>query len=170
MQNYSNTCEKLKDSLAAMMNKNMLPEKSIRPPKRPRMVTVICLMFLLIGVSHLFKFIQVLLNLRILQSLPLTVSPVYLAVDGLVWGVSGLILSWGLWTGQTWAGKAGLVLTLFFAAAFWIDLIWISEPEQLQTRWLINLVFTALGLSAVFLSLNLANSRIFFSGNPAKIN
>jgi hypothetical protein len=75
-----------------------------------------------------------------------------------------------MWTGQTWAGKAGLVLALLFAAAFWIDLIWISEPEQLQTRWLINLVFTALGLSAVFLSLNLANSRIFFSGNPAKIN
>jgi hypothetical protein len=52
--------------------------------------------------------------------------------------------------------------------AFWIDLIWVSEPEQLQTRWLINLVFTALGLAAVFLSLNLTISRIFFSGNPAK--
>ncbi len=152
------------------MNQIIPPEITPHLLRRPRMVTAICLMFLLIGVSHLFKFIQVLLNLRILQSLPLTVSPVYLAVDGLVWGVSGLILSWGLWTGQTWAGKAGLVLALLFAAAFWIDLIWISEPEQLQTRWLINLVFTALGLSAVFLSLNLTNSRIFFSGNPAKIN
>lgn len=152
------------------MNRIIPPEITPHLLRRPRMVTVICLMFLLIGVSHLFKFIQVLLNLRILQSLPLTVSPVYLAVDGLVWGVSGLILSWSMWTGRPWAGKAGLVLALLFAAAFWIDLIWISEPEQLQTRWLINLVFTALGLSAVFLSFNLANSRIFFSGNPAKIN
>lgn len=152
------------------MNQIIPPEITPHLLRRPRMVTVICLMFLLIGVSHLFKFIQVLLNLRILQSLPLTVSPVYLAVDGLLWGVSGLILSWSMWTGRPWAGKAGLVLALLFAAAFWIDLIWISEPEQLQTRWLINLVFTALGLSAVFLSLNLANSRIFFSGNPAKIN
>ena len=152
------------------MNQIIPPEITPHLLRRPRMVTVICLMFLLIGVSHLFKFIQVLLNLRILQSLPLTVSPVYLAVDGLVWGVSGLILSWSLWTGRPWAGKAGLVLALLFAAAFWIDLIWVSEPEQLQTRWLINLVFTALGLSAVFLSLNLTNSRIFFSGNPAKIN
>jgi hypothetical protein len=153
-----------------MTNNKVTPENNSRSQKRPGILTVLSLVVLLIGVSHLFKFIQVLLNLRILQSLPLTVSPVYLAVDGLVWGVSGLILSWSMWTGQTWAGKAGLVLALLFAAAFWIDLIWISEPEQLQTRWLINLVFTALGLSAVFLSLNLANSRIFFSGNPAKIN
>lgn len=152
------------------MNQIIPPEIAPRLLRRPRMVTVICLMFLLISVSHLFKFIQVLLNLRILQSLPLTVSPGYLAVDGLVWGVSGLILSWSLWTGRPWAGKASLVLTLLFAATFWIDLIWVSEPEQLQTRWLINLVFTVLGLSAVFLSLNLTNSRIFFSGNSAKIN
>jgi len=153
-----------------MTNNKVTPENNSRSQKRPGILTVLSLVVLLIGVSHLFKFIQVLLNLRILQSLPLTVSPVYLAVDGLVWGVSGLILSWSLWTGRPWAGKAGLILALLFAAAFWIDLIWVSEPEQLQTRWLINLVFTALGLSAVFLSLNLTNSRIFFSGNPAKIN
>ena len=103
-----------------------------------------------------------------LSSLPITVSPFYLAADGFVWGISGLILSWGLWTGQTWAGKAILVLALLFAGAFWIDLIWVSEPEQLQTRWLINLVFTSLGLLAVFLSLNLTTSRIFFNGNPVK--
>lgn len=145
------------------------PEKSQRL-SRPRNITVLSILILLISLFHLLKLSQVIIQWEFLSSLPITISPFYLAVDGLVWGVSGLILSWGLWTGQTWAGKAGLVLTLFFAAAFWIDLIWISEPEQLQTRWLINLVFTALGLSAVFLSLNLANSRIFFSGNPAKIN
>ena len=151
-----------------MMNNKVPPENTLHPTKRPRMVTVICLMFLLISVSHLFKFIQVLLNLRILQSLPITVSPFYLAADGFVWGVSGLILSWSLWTGQTWAAKVGLILTLLFAGVFWIDLIWISEPEQLQTRWLINLLLTVLGLLTVFLSLNLTNSRVFFSGNSAK--
>jgi len=135
---------------------------------RPRNITVLSIFVLLISLFHLLKLSQVITQWEILTALPITVSPFYLAVDGFVWGVSGLILSWSLWTGQTWAAKAGLVLTLLFAGVFWIDLIWISEPAQLQTRWLINLVFTMLGLPAVFLSLYLTNSRVFFSGNSAK--
>jgi hypothetical protein len=142
-------------------------EKSQRQ-SRPWNITVLSIFVLIISLFHLLKLIQVITQWEMLPSLPITVSPFYLAADGFVWGISGLILFWGLWTGQTWAGKAVLVLALLFAGAFWIDLIWVSEPEQLQTRWLINLVFTALGLAAVFLSLNLTISRIFFSGNPAK--
>jgi len=137
---------------------------------RPRNITVLSIFVLLISLFHLLKLSQVITQWEMLSALPITVSPFYLAADGFVWGISGLILSWSLWTGQAWAAKTGLVLALLFTGAFWIDLIWISEAEQLQTRWLINLVFTILGLPAVFLSLNLTNSRVFFSGNPAKIN
>lgn len=152
------------------MPQNELSSKKSQRQHRPRNITVLSIFVLLISLFHLLKLSQVITQWEILSSLPITVSPFYLAADGFVWGISGLILSWGLWTGQTWAAKAGLILILFFAAEFWIDLIWIAEPEQLQTRWLINLVYTALGLPAVFLSLNLKNSRIFFSGNSAKIN
>lgn len=152
------------------MPQNELSSKKSQRQHRPRNITVLSIFVLLISLFHLLKLSQVITQWEILSSLPITVSPFYLAADGFVWGVSGLILSWGLWTGQTWAAKAGLILILLFAAAFWIDLIWIAEPEQLQTRWLINLVFTALGLPAVILSLNLSNSRIFFSGNSTIIN
>jgi len=153
-----------------MTNHKATPENVFREQERPWTITGLSLVVLLISLFHLLKLRQVITQWEMLSALPITVSPSYLAADGFVWGVSGLILSWSLWTGQTWAVKTGLVLTLLFAGAFWIDLIWISEAEQLQTRWLINLVFTVLGLAAVFLSLNLANSRVFFSGNPAKIN
>ena len=150
------------------MPQNDLSSKKFQRVHRPRNITVLSIFVLLISLFHLLKLSQVITQWEILSSLPITVSPFYLAADGFVWGISGLILSWGLWTGQTWAGKAILVLALLFAGAFWIDLIWVSEPEQLQTRWLINLVFTSLGLLAVFLSLNLTTSRIFFNGNPVK--
>ena len=142
-------------------------EKS-QKQSRPWNVTVLSIFVLIISLFHLLTLSQVITQWEKLSSLPITVPPFYLAADGFVWSVSGLILSWGLWTGQTWAGKAALVLALLFTAAFWIDLIWVSELEQLQTRWLINLVFTSLGLSAVFLSINLTNSRIFFNGDHAK--
>ena len=142
-------------------------EKSQRQ-SRPRNITVLSIFVLLISLFHLLKLSQVITQWEMLTALPITVSPFYLAADGFSWGVSGLILSWSLWTGQTWAAKVGLILALLFAGVFWIDLIWISEPEQLQTRWLINLLFTVLGLLTVFLSLNLTNNRVFFSGNSAK--
>ena len=144
-------------------------EKSQRQ-SRPRNITVLSIFVLLISLFHLLKLSQVITQWEMLSALPITVSPFYLAADGFVWGISGLILSWSLWTGQAWAAKAGLILPLLFAGACGVGVIWISEAEQLQTRWLINLVFTVLGLPAVFLSLNLTNSRVFFSGNPAKIN
>ncbi len=153
-----------------MTNHKATPENVFRRRERPWILTGLSLVVLLISLFHLLKLSQVITQWEMLPALPITVSPFYLAADGFVWGISGLILSWSLWTGQAWAAKAGLVLSLLFAGAFWIDLIWISEAEQLQTRWLINLVFTVLGLPAVFLSLNLTNSRVFFSGNPAKIN
>jgi hypothetical protein len=151
---------------------NYMPtlEKNARPKKRPGVVTGLCALILLVSLYHLFRFIQVLLNQQILKTLPLKVSPLYLAGDGLVWGVIGLILVWGLWKGYYWAWKAGLVLSLCFAILFWIDLIWLSAPDRLRSRWLINLVLTFLGLSAVFISLALPSSRTFFSRNPAKID
>ena len=153
-----------------MTQKTISPENKIRPSKRPWVVTGLFVLVLLISLYHLFRFIQVLLNQQILEILSLKVSPIYLGADGLIWGIVGLILAWGLWNGYYWAWKAGLVLPLCFAVLFWIDLIWLSAPDRLQSRWLINLVLTIFGLSAVFISLTLPSSRIFFSRNSAKIN
>ncbi|MGB2962718.1 MAG: hypothetical protein WBB69_01895 [Anaerolineales bacterium] len=153
-----------------MTNYISTPEKRVLSQKRPWTITGLCVLVILISLYHFFGFIQVLLNQQILETLPLNVSPLYLAGNGLVWGVVGLILVWGLWKGYYWAWKAGLVLPLCFAVLFWIDLIWLAEPDRLQSRWLINLELTILGLSSVFISLALPSSRIFFSRNPAKID
>jgi hypothetical protein len=91
-------------------------------------------------------------------------------VIGLIWGILGLFLTWSLWTGKPWSQRAGLFLSLAYMIFFWIDLIWIAEPEVLQTRWLINLILTALCIPAVILILNLKSSRDYFCGNPVKID
>lgn len=145
-----------------MPRKTSLPDGSLSKD-RPRMITFLSILIFLISLFHLLKLSQAIIQWDILSTIPLTVSPLYLAADGLVWWVSGLILTWALWTGQSWTRKIGLSLALIFAATFWIDLIWITEPDILQTRWLINLVFTVLGLSAMFIILNTASSRDFFN-------
>jgi hypothetical protein len=153
-----------------MTNFTPASEKKTHRPKRPRVVTGLSIGVFLISLYHLYKFSQVLINQRILKTLPLKVSPLYLAADGLVWGAFGVILSWGLWTGRPWARKACLVISICYACFFWIDLIWLSAPDQLQYRWIINLALTIIGLGMVFISITLPSSRAFFHGNPAKIN
>ena len=151
--------------------KNIItPELNQKSRKRPRILTILSLVVCMVSLFHLFKFIQILINLQILQILPITVSPIYLAAEGLIWGVLGLFLTWSLWIGKPWSRRAGLFLSLAYSIFFWIDLIWIAEPEVLQTRLIINLILTALGLPAIILILNLKSSRDYFSRNPAKID
>ena len=152
------------------MNTKITPELIPKSIKRPRILTILSLIVCMVSLFHLFKFIQILINLKILQTLHITISPIYLAVIGLIWGVLGLFLTWSLWTGKPWSQLAGLFLSLTYMLFFWIDLIWIAEPEVLQTRWLINLILTALGLPAIVLILNLKSIRDYFNGNPAKID
>jgi len=152
------------------MNTNITPDLTPKSIKRPRILTIFSVVVFLFSFFHFFSTLQVFIYLQILQTLPVTISPYYLAVEGLIWGFLGLFLTWSLWTGKPWSQRAGLFFSLAYMIFFWIDLIWIAEPEVLQTRWLINLILTALGIPAVILILNLKSSRDYFSGNPAKID
>jgi len=154
----------------SIMKNKIIPESNQQSRKRPRILTILSLVVCMGSFFHLFKFIQILINLQVLRTLPITVSLVYLAVVGFIWSIAGLFLTWSLWTGKPWSQRAGLVLSLAYMIFFWIDLLWIAEPEVLQTRWLINLILTAFGLPAIILILNLKSSRDYFNGNPAKID
>jgi len=153
-----------------MKTQPAIPKYNTPETKRPWIITIFSVIAFLFSFLYIYSALQVFIYLQILQTLPITISPYYLAVEGLIWGFLGLFLTWSLWTGKPWSQRAGLFLSLAYVIFFWIDLIWIAEPEVLQTRWLINLILTALGIPAVILILNLKSSRDYFSENPAKID
>ena len=136
---------------------------------RPRIITTLSILAFIFGLYHLIKFTQAIIQWKILTDLPLTISPLYLAIDGLVWGISGFFVAWSLWVGKHWARKSTLVFSMIYAVLFWVDLIWIAEPIVLQIRWLFNLAATLLGLLAVYSSLSTKASRDYYNRNPAKI-
>jgi hypothetical protein len=138
--------------------------------KRPWIITYLSILVFLFGFFHLLRFFQTLFQWAILDDLPLSISPLYLVITGVVWGLSGLVLGWSLWTGRSWAQNFCLIHSLVYAAYFWIDLIWIAEPSTIQTRWLFNLIITLLALPAVYFCLHSTPSRIFFNRNPATID
>ena len=151
-----------------MPGNNITPEnKHMR--SRPKTITLISFMFLLFSLFNMLKLSQAIFQWKTLISFQISLSPLYLVVTGLVWSVFGLFVSWSLWTRKSWARKSTLVIVMFYTIIFWVDLIWIAEPTVLQTRWLVNLCLTIIGLPTVYLSLYSKLSQDYFRGNPAKI-
>lgn len=132
-------------------------------PRRPKAVVVFCGVVAVISVYHLLQFLQVSQRVRILQTTPYAIPLTYLILDGLIWGTSGLVLLWGLWTGRSWARPAGMILAGLYAASRWADLIWAAAPELLPARWEEAAAATLLGLGGTLLLLNARPSRMYFT-------
>jgi hypothetical protein len=137
-----------------------------REIKRPRTITGLVILFLIVSLFQLYRFSTVITQWAILKELPLSVSPLYLAGSGFLWGFCGLVLCWGIWTGKPWARSAALIISFVYTAFIWSDMIWIAEPDVLKTRWLINLIYSILGLSGIWIILNLRKNKTFFSNKP----
>ena len=75
--------------MTKLSNNNAIQTEEPITAKRPRQLTVLGWFFLLVSIFHFLKFIQAISNIALLRSLPLAVSPFYLAADGLVWGLTG---------------------------------------------------------------------------------
>jgi fucose 4-O-acetylase-like acetyltransferase len=101
--------------------------------KRPFSVTLFALAVLSIAVIHLVRFIQAIQQWEFLASWP-GVSPLYLAVTGIVWLGAGLPLAWGLWWGKGWAPVASRIILLAFILYGWLDRILIANREVTMSR------------------------------------
>jgi hypothetical protein len=133
---------------------------------RPWLVTALCATLLLTSLVHILKMSQAITQWDLLQSLPLSVSPLYLTLHGFLWGAMGLAAAYIMWKGFPWARRITLILALFYSLWFWIDSIWVKALEVFQTRWPFNLVVTGLGLSFIIITLYVpANRAHFEEGN-----
>lgn len=131
--------------------------------QRPSWIIALCVLTTLISLSHLLRFILVLSNWQILEQLPLKISPLYLNLDGIIWGTAGVVLTWGLWQGSSSAWIWTQVLALLYAAACWADLLWAAPPSLQSTRWPLNLLLTILGLGFVYFTLYMKASQEYFN-------
>lgn len=138
--------------------------------KRPGMISLISVLVFLACLFHLLQFIQVLLQWDILSSLGLTLSPIYILLDGLIWSLLAGFLSWSFWTGKPWSPVLGKIIGLVYLAGFWIESIWIAEPAGLSTRWPLNLFLSLLCIGGFWRILSRHSSQAYFSRNPVKIS
>jgi hypothetical protein len=115
-------------------------------PSRPFGVTVIALVVLYVAVTNLLRMIQSAINWDYLARL-LDFSPAYLTVSGLIWGITGAWLIWGLWRGRAWARHFSVLFFLAYSIYFWIDRLSLPGSATRNNNWIFHV-----SLQIVFLS------------------
>lgn len=136
---------------------------------RPKLLTLLAILVFVFSIFQIFVFGQVLYQWELLAALPLSSEPILLAGSSLMWGITGIYLSFSLWTGKSWARIGSMSYWTFFSICSWIRLVWIVEPTTLQSRWPVNLVITVIGLGSLFVILSLKSTRSYFKINAVKI-
>jgi hypothetical protein len=84
-------------------------------------IRVTALLYLLVAGFSLVRFARTLAQWSFLDTLPLSVPPLYLALTGLVWGLAALGVVYGLWMQKGWAPRYALGFTTAYFAYIWLD-------------------------------------------------
>jgi len=87
---------------------------------RPWSVTLLALAVLSIATLNLLRCWQAFAQRHFLSEL-LSISPMYLALSGLFWGLMGLPLFWSLWKGKNWAPRLALSASVAYSLYYWVD-------------------------------------------------
>lgn len=93
-------------------------------PHRPLSVTLTALGVLFFAVFYLFRLQQAVAKWDFLSQV-LPFSPIYLALSGALWGLSGVIVAVAIWLGLRWAVRAVDLLAIVFAIYYAFSrLVW----------------------------------------------
>ena len=132
-------------------------------PKRPLSVTLLAWVVLIITAFSWLRLIEVIRRWNFLQSITPSPPILYLAITGLIWGLLGASLIWGLFLGRAWAPRLMQVSALVYAAYYWLDRLLVADPSAMASRWPFALSLTIVLLAFTFWVLSRPKAQLFFN-------
>ncbi len=144
-----------------MVNRK-LPGDEIRL-SRPAGVTLIATGVLMIAVINLLRLWEALAGWSFWAGL-LPISPLYLAVSGLVWGAAWFLLALGLWSGRGWAARLTPIAAWIFSAYYWLDRLLFRQGAERNSVWFFAAVNLIL-LAGIVILLRRPRTKLFFGYN-----
>ena len=141
------------------------------PAHRPFSVTLLALGVIILSALNLARFGLSLRYWEYLDTLT-RVSPWYLALSGLVWGLAGLPLAWGLLRGKAWSPGLARAVALTYAIYYWMDQVFLQDHPLtnaeggarllLPGNWIFEAGLTVLLLAYMEWSLKRRQARAYF--------
>jgi hypothetical protein len=90
-----------------------------------------------------------------------------MAVNGLVWGVVGAVLVWGLFLGRSWAPRLTQISAPLYAAFYWLDRLLIADSSAISSRWPFAVGLTTILLAFTFWVLTRPKVQHFYQNKPS---
>ena len=133
------------------------------PPvrRRPVSVTFMALLVLMIAGLNLTRFVVALQQLDLLTKL-LPISPYYIVLSGLVWGISALWLGLGLWGGRFIAYRLGRAAIVLYLVYFWLDRLLLRPSTNRGTNLPFLAGITLITLIWVFWTFSQRRVKVYF--------
>ena len=143
----------------------MTMDSAIEPGRaatcRPRSVTLLSWLVLIIAGFYLLRLVQTLSQWNFLLALG-AISPLYLAVSAILWACVAFTLFWGLWQGKSWAPRATRLASILFILWFWIDNLILTNPAGRGTNSLFQISVQLILLSVLFIILSRPAAITYF--------
>ena len=127
---------------------------------RPFLLRLLGLILLAIAVIAIYRLVGALTGsaLFVLANLPASLQ-VYLAGSGLLWTLACLPALWGLTWRKPWSLKATWAGTLFYLVSYWLERLFLWQPESNRETWLFYATLSVLWIILTFVTFNLRSTR-----------
>lgn len=130
---------------------------------RPFSVTLLAFGVLIIAGINLYRCVQALLQWRFLAEL-LPTLPLYQVLSGIVWGLAGIPMAWGLWRGARWSARLMPYASVTYTIYVWIDRLLLRRGlEGYDLPFAIGT--TVILLAFILLTLSRPKVKSFFREN-----
>jgi hypothetical protein len=140
----------------------------ISKPRRPFVISLLSLVFLALSLAGFTRLVLTLVNAGLLDELNARPGVAYLAADGALWGLAGLPVAYGLWTGRRWAPRAAIVAGMVIIFTFWLDRFIAASNSGTPPNNAFALAVTLLGMGFLYWAVTTPRSRAFFQIHPSK--
>jgi len=133
-------------------------------PRRPFGVTIITLGVLSIACLNLTRLVLAIRQWQFLAGLG-GVSPLYLVLTGLVWGVVGLVWVTGLWRSAAWAPFFTRRAVLIYTVYVWLERLLLvpwSADRFVPPNWAFSVGMNLVVLVVVYWVFSRKNTKAYF--------
>ena len=99
-----------------------------------------------------------------LDELPLSISPWYLVISGVVWGVFGILAAMLIWSRRPYAPWVVMIGLIGYSLNFWIEQFFLMVSPLRQTNWLFLAGFNVVAILVVVLCFRHPRVISFYGG------
>jgi cytochrome b subunit of formate dehydrogenase len=100
-----------------------------------------------------------------MPDLPIAVPHWYISLTGLIWGLVGLVLCYGLFRTYAWALRMLCLGSLIYVGWYWIDRLLFTYSEYSRVSLPASVTLTIITLGALYWIQRNPDVRAAFQGN-----